>query len=77
MNDKTPTSRKTARLRTPTSLGSDATRDISGALNALLADFFALYLKTRTFTGMCRGPIFATITCFWTSRPTNSLPRPT
>src|SRR5438132_12266691 len=58
MNDKTPTSRKTARLRTPTSLGSDATRDISGALNALLADFFALYMKTNNFHWHVSGPHF-------------------
>src|SRR5947207_1214842 len=35
MNDKAASSRKTARLRTPASLGSDATRHISGALNVL------------------------------------------
>src|SRR5437879_12708850 len=58
MNDKAPTSRKTARLRTPTSLGSDATRDISGALNALLADFFSLYLKTKNFHWHVSGPHF-------------------
>src|SRR5438876_2914513 len=58
MNDKAPTSRKTVRLRTPTSLGSDATRDISGALNALLADFFALYLKTKNFHWHVSGPHF-------------------
>src|SRR6266581_3806992 len=58
MNDKVATSRKTARLRTPTSLGLDATRDISGALNALLADFFALYLKTKNFHWHVSGPHF-------------------
>src|SRR5437016_9409161 len=58
MNDKAPTSRKTARLRTPTSLGSDLTRDISGALNALLADFFALYMKTKNFHWHVSGPHF-------------------
>ena len=58
MNDKVASSRKTARLRTPTSLGSDATRDISGALNALLADFFALYLKTKNFHWHVSGPHF-------------------
>src|SRR5438309_3375002 len=58
MNDKAPTSRKTARLRTPTSLGSDATRDISGALNALLADCFALYMKTKNFHWHVSGPHF-------------------
>ena len=58
MNDKAAGSRKTARLRTPTSLGSDATRDISGALNALLADFFALYVKTKNFHWHVSGPHF-------------------
>src|SRR5437660_3360984 len=58
MNDKAPTSRKAARLRTPTSLGARATRDISGALNALLADFFALYLKTKNFHWHVSGPHF-------------------
>jgi hypothetical protein len=33
-------------LASPTDLGEHATRDIAGALNALLADTFALYLKT-------------------------------
>ncbi len=37
------------RLGTPTDLSADATRDISAALSALLADVFALYLKTKNF----------------------------
>jgi len=36
-------------LATPTDLGGNATKDITGALNALLADTFALYLKTKNF----------------------------
>src|SRR5690348_12019432 len=56
MNDKHL--RRTARLDTPTSLGSDARRDVSGALNALLADFFALYLKTKNFHWHVSGPHF-------------------
>ena len=36
-------------IATPTDLGADAVRDISAALNALLADMFALYLKTKNF----------------------------
>jgi starvation-inducible DNA-binding protein len=36
-------------LGTPTDLTTDATRDISGALTKLLADVFALYLKTKNF----------------------------
>ena len=64
MNDKTMHEKKTtgarrsAALRTPTSLGADATRDISGALNALLADLFALYLKTKNFHWHVSGPHF-------------------
>jgi starvation-inducible DNA-binding protein len=37
------------RLATPTDLKPDATRDIAPALSALLADVFALYLKTKNF----------------------------
>jgi starvation-inducible DNA-binding protein len=42
----------------PTGLGAGATRDISGALNALLADFFALYVKTKNFHWHVSGPHF-------------------
>jgi starvation-inducible DNA-binding protein len=45
-------------LGTPTDLSSDAVRDISGALNALLADMFALYLKTKNFHWHVSGPHF-------------------
>jgi starvation-inducible DNA-binding protein len=46
------------RLRTPTDLGSDAQKDIAGALNAILADTFALYLKTKNFHWHVSGPHF-------------------
>lgn len=36
-------------LATPTDLGDEATRDISAGLGGLLADVFALYLKTKNF----------------------------
>jgi starvation-inducible DNA-binding protein len=45
-------------LGTPTDLGADAVRDISGALNALLADVFALYVKTKNFHWHISGPHF-------------------
>ena len=45
-------------LATPTDLSSDAVRDISGALNALLADMFALYVKTKNFHWHVSGPHF-------------------
>ena len=38
-----------AALETPTDLMREATKDISGAMNAILADVFALYLKTKNF----------------------------
>ncbi|TBR35976.1 MULTISPECIES: Dps family protein [Dyella] len=50
--------RRKAPLATPTGLGEAARRDISGALNALLADFFALYLKTKNFHWHMSGPYF-------------------
>jgi starvation-inducible DNA-binding protein len=43
---------------TPTDLGSNATKDITGSLNALLADTFALYLKTKNFHWHVSGPHF-------------------
>jgi len=49
---------QTASLRTPTDLKPDAIRDIAGALNALLADMFALYLKTKNFHWHVSGPHF-------------------
>jgi starvation-inducible DNA-binding protein len=49
---------KTASLQTPTDLKPEATRDISGALNILLADMFALYLKTKNFHWHMSGTHF-------------------
>src|SRR3982751_5636404 len=50
--------RKTISLKTPTDLTPDAIRDISGALNILLADVFGLYLKTKNFHWHISGPHF-------------------
>jgi starvation-inducible DNA-binding protein len=50
--------RQMAPLSTPTDLGEAAIRDISGALNGLLADVFALYLKTKNFHWHMSGPHF-------------------
>src|SRR5713226_1686190 len=47
-----------APLATPTDIEPQAVRDISGALNALLADVFALYLKTKNFHWHMSGPHF-------------------
>jgi starvation-inducible DNA-binding protein len=50
--------KRAAALATPTDLGSEATRDIAGALNPLLADVFALYVKTKNFHWHMSGPHF-------------------
>jgi starvation-inducible DNA-binding protein len=51
-------SRRMASLDTPTNLTSNATRDISSALTTLLADVFALYIKTKNFHWHMSGPHF-------------------
>jgi starvation-inducible DNA-binding protein len=50
--------RREAPLKTPSALGEDARRDISASLNALLADIFTLYLKTKNFHWHMSGPHF-------------------
>ena len=47
-----------APLSTPNDLGANATARISAALNGLLADAFALYLKTKNFHWHVSGPHF-------------------
>ncbi|PXY94418.1 DNA starvation/stationary phase protection protein [Frischella perrara] len=42
----------------PTDLGEKASKDISGAMNSVLADVFALYLKTKNFHWHVSGPHF-------------------
>src|SRR6266516_4216267 len=58
MNARDPKAVRTAALRTPTDLKPNAVQDISGALNILLADMFALYLKTKNFHWHMSGPHF-------------------
>lgn len=52
------TSRRDAPLSTPTDLKPAAIKDITGAMNAILADVFALYLKTKNFHWHMSGPHF-------------------
>jgi len=47
-----------APLLTPTDLKPAATKDIAGGMNAILADVFALYLKTKNFHWHMSGPHF-------------------
>jgi len=50
--------RQKAPLATPTDLTAKAIKDLAGALNATLADVFALYLKTKNFHWHMSGPHF-------------------
>ncbi len=45
-------------LATPTDLNAKDTKDIAGSLNVLLADVFALYMKTKNFHWHMSGPHF-------------------
>ena len=47
-----------AMLRTATDLSAEAVSAVTGALNPLLADAFALYLKTKNFHWHMSGPHF-------------------
>ena len=58
MNVREAKVKRKSALGTPTGLGADATRDISGALNLLLADLYALYFKTKNFHWHMAGPHF-------------------
>jgi starvation-inducible DNA-binding protein len=64
MDVKTVRARRDAPLGTPTDLSSNATQDLSAALNLLLADMFALYImfalymKTKNFHWHMSGPHF-------------------
>jgi starvation-inducible DNA-binding protein len=55
---KAGTAHTRERLGTPTGLKPEATRDISAALSGLLADVFALYLKTKNFHWHMSGSHF-------------------
>jgi starvation-inducible DNA-binding protein len=50
--------RRAAPLATPTDLTRSATKDIAATMNAILADVFALYLKTKNFHWHMSGPHF-------------------
>src|SRR3989441_3085784 len=50
--------RQRGAVETPTDLSLDAVEEISGHLRRLLADVFALYLKTKNFHWHMSGPHF-------------------
>ena len=47
-----------AKLNTPTDLASNATKSVADALNGILADSYAIYLKTKNFHWHVSGPHF-------------------
>jgi starvation-inducible DNA-binding protein len=49
---------KAAKTNNPDGFSPDAVRDLSSVLNALVADVFALYLKTKNFHWHMTGPHF-------------------
>jgi len=51
-------SRRNSPLVTPSDLGAKASKDIAGGMNAILADVFALYFKTKNFHWHMSGPHF-------------------
>lgn len=55
---KKASERRKAPLATPSDLGGNAVRDLTGALNETLADVFALYFKTKNFHWHVSGPHF-------------------
>jgi starvation-inducible DNA-binding protein len=58
MKPDTVKARRKAPLETPSHFSDNAIKDLSGALSALLADFFALYIKTKNFHWHVSGPNF-------------------
>ena len=50
--------RRTAALQTPSTFSESAVKDLASSLTALLADCFALYLKTKNFHWHMSGPHF-------------------
>ena len=66
--------RKSANLATPTDLGANATKDLTGGLNILLADVFALYIKTKNFHWHMSGPHFRDYHLLLDDQATRSTP---
>lgn len=59
MDDATnATKKRMAPLKTPSGMSAGATRDLTAELNALLADSFALYMKTKNYHWHMSGPHF-------------------
>jgi len=58
MSSHTSQTSKAAKIANPDGFAQDKIKDLSSVLNALLADVFALYLKTKNFHWHMSGPHF-------------------
>lgn len=58
MKQDTVKARRKAPLDTPSHFSDNAIKDLAGALTTLLADMFALYVKTKNFHWHMSGPHF-------------------
>jgi starvation-inducible DNA-binding protein len=58
INQRKLTRKMESSLATPTDLRDKAVKDIAAAMNAILADVFALYVKTKNFHWHASGPHF-------------------
>jgi starvation-inducible DNA-binding protein len=58
MDSEKAKERRKAPLETPSGFSDNARKDIAGALNAMVADMFALYVKTKNFHWHVSGPHF-------------------
>jgi starvation-inducible DNA-binding protein len=58
VSSRSSNARRVPQLATPTDLKAAATKDVAAALNAILADVFAIYLKTKNFHWHVSGPHF-------------------
>jgi starvation-inducible DNA-binding protein len=57
-NESELRARRSAPLVTPSDLGTEASKNIAGGMNGILADVFSLYLKTKNFHWHMSGPHF-------------------
>jgi starvation-inducible DNA-binding protein len=58
MSTHTSQGSKAAKVSNPDGFEAQEVKDLSGVLNALLADVFALYIKTKNFHWHMSGPHF-------------------
>jgi starvation-inducible DNA-binding protein len=58
MSTHTSPTTKAAKVSNPDGFAAEQIKDLSSVLNALLADVFALYLKTKNFHWHMSGPHF-------------------